>query len=45
MIERLNIDKNKITTLDVASIYNQIYNIDILKIEKLELKKWNYVGI
>ena len=45
MIERLKIDKNMITTLDVASIYNQIYNIDILKIEKLELKKWNYVGI
>jgi adenylate cyclase class 2 len=39
MIERLKIDKNMITTLDVASIYNQIYNIDILKIEKLELKK------
>ena len=27
------------------SIYNQIYNIDISKIEKLELKKWNYVEI
>lgn len=35
MIDKLNIDKNKVTTLDVTSIYNEIYNIDVLKIDKL----------
>lgn len=35
MIKLLNIDKNKITTKDVTSIYNEIYNIDVLNIKEL----------
>ena len=30
LVNKLNIDKNKITELDVTSIYKKIYNIDIL---------------
>lgn len=35
MIERLKLDTTKITTLDVTSIYNDIYGIDILGIREL----------
>lgn len=39
IIEKLNLDKNKITTYDVTSIYNDIYNIDILIIKNLSFKE------
>ncbi len=39
MVDKLKISEDKITTLDVASIYNKIYNIDILKIKKLSFNK------
>ena len=35
IIELLKLDREKITTYDVTSIYNEIYNIDILKIKEL----------
>ena len=35
MIERLNLDTSKITTLDVTSIYKDIYGIDILGMKEL----------
>lgn len=38
IIEKLNLDNNKITTYDVTSIYNDIYNIDILSIKNLCFK-------
>lgn len=37
LTEKLNIDKSKITTKDVTSIYNDFYGIDLLKIENLKL--------
>lgn len=36
LIEKLNLDRNKITTYDVTSIYNEIYNIDVMKIKSLK---------
>lgn len=38
LIKKLSICKKNITSLDVTSIYNEIYNIDILKIK--ELRFW-----
>ena len=35
MIKKLEINEEKVTTLDVTSIYNDIYNIDVLKIKDL----------
>ena len=37
LTEKLNIDKSKITTKDVTSIYNDFYEIDLLKIKNLKL--------
>lgn len=34
-LKKLDIDNEKVTTLDVASIYHDIYNIDVLKIREL----------
>lgn len=36
MIKLLGLEDNKVTTLDVQSVYEQIYNIDISKIEVLK---------
>lgn len=38
IIEKLNLDKTKITNYDVTSIYNDIYNINILDIDVLKFK-------
>ena len=38
IIAKLEIDSSKITTMDVTSIYMEIYGIDILKIKNLEFK-------
>jgi len=38
MIEKLNVEKDKITTLDVQSIYEEVYNIDITNCLELKLK-------
>ena len=35
LIKKLNISKDDITTFDVTSIYEEIYNIDVLKIKDL----------
>lgn len=35
LLKVLNIRDDKVTTLDVTSIYNKIYNIDIMKIKDL----------
>lgn len=35
LVKKLNISEKDITTLDVTSIYNDIYGIDILKIKNL----------
>lgn len=35
LIKKLSIDKKNITFMDVTTIYNEIYNIDILKIKEL----------
>lgn len=35
-IKKLNISKDNITTFDVTSIYEEIYNIDVLKIKNLK---------
>lgn len=35
IIDKLNLDKSRITNLDVTSIYNDIYGIDILSIKEL----------
>ena len=35
-LKKLNVDESKVTTLDVESIYREIYGIDILKIEELK---------
>ena len=39
MIEKLEIDKTKITALNCSDIYNKIYKIDISKIYELKFKK------
>lgn len=36
MLEKLDINMDKVTTYDVTSIYNEIYGIDILKIKELK---------
>lgn len=36
MLERLNLNNPKVTTLDVASIYLEIYKIDSLKMKELK---------
>lgn len=36
IIKKLNLDTNKITNYDVTSIYNEIYNIDVLSIKELK---------
>ena len=38
VVEKLGLDKNNITTLDVCSIYKNIYNIDILEITDLKFE-------
>ena len=38
ILAKLEIDSSKITTMDVTSIYVEIYGIDILKIKNLEFK-------
>ena len=38
IIEKLNLDKNKITNYDVTTIYEKIYNIDVLSIKELRFK-------
>lgn len=38
VIEVLGIDRNSVTDLDVVSIYNDIYGIDIMSIKDLRLK-------
>lgn len=38
VLQKLNIDKNKITLLDVTTIYKDIYNIDILGIKELRFE-------
>jgi adenylate cyclase, class 2 len=38
IIEKLDLDKNKITNYDVTSIYSEIYNIDILNIDILKFE-------
>ena len=35
-LELLGIEKDRITTLDVESIYNDIYGIDLLAIKELK---------
>lgn len=35
LLKLLNISEDKVTTLDVTSIYEKIYNIDIMKIKNL----------
>lgn len=35
-LKKLDIDESKVTTLDVESIYREIYGIDILSIEELK---------
>ncbi len=36
MIELLKLDKNKVTTLDVQSVYKEVYDIDITQMEILK---------
>ena len=35
MVDKLELDKTKLTALDVMSVYDQIYNIDMNKIKEL----------
>ena len=35
LLKLLNVKENKVTALDVTSIYSKIYNIDIMKIKNL----------
>lgn len=44
IIDSLKINESKITTLDVNSIYQEIYGIDMLKIKNLELGE-TYEGL
>lgn len=37
LVEALGIKRSKVTTLDVSSIYKEIYGIDMLKIKNLKL--------
>ena len=39
LLEKLSYKKENLTTLDVTSIYNDIYDIDILKIKELQFEK------
>lgn len=39
VMQKLGVSKDKITTLDVTSIYKEIYNIDILSMKELEFSK------
>ncbi len=39
LLEKLSYKKENLTTLDVTSIYNDIYDIDILKIKELKFEK------
>lgn len=39
VMEKLGVSQDKITTLDVTSIYKKIYNIDILSMKELEFSK------
>ena len=41
LLEKLSYKKENLTTLDVTSIYNDIYNIDILKIKELKFENSN----
>ena len=41
LLEKLSYEKENLTTLDVTSIYNDIYNIDILKIKELKFENSN----
>lgn len=36
MIEKLDLDKSKVTSLDVQSVYEKVYNIDISKMKELK---------
>lgn len=36
MVDKLELDKTKLTALDVMSVYDQIYNIDMNKIKELK---------
>ena len=36
IIDKLNLPKKDITSLDVTGIYNDIYNIDVLSIKELK---------
>ena len=36
MIDKLQLDKSKVTSLDVQSVYEKFYNIDISKIKDLK---------
>lgn len=36
LLEQIEYDKNNLTTLDVASIYNDIYKIDVMSIKELK---------
>ena len=38
MLEKLNVDKEKITTLNCDDIYKNFYNIDISKIKYLRFE-------
>lgn len=39
VMQKLGVSQDKITTLDVTSIYKEIYNIDILSMKELEFTK------
>lgn len=39
VMQKLGVSQDKITTLDVTSIYKEIYNIDILSMKELEFSK------
>ena len=41
LLEKLSYKKENLTTLDVTSIYNDIYDIDILKIKELKFETSN----
>jgi len=40
LLDKLSYNKKDLTTLDVTSIYNDIYNIDILGIKELKFDKF-----
>lgn len=39
MIDKLNLKDKKVTALDVQSVYEKIYNIDISKIQILKFEE------